>query len=26
MDEKTRQVTLTERGLVLVEELLSESG
>ncbi|ECY5963433.1 hypothetical protein AVD61_24510, partial [Salmonella enterica subsp. enterica serovar Infantis] len=26
VDEKTRQVTLTERGLVLVEELLSEAG
>ncbi|MEG0278527.1 MAG: preprotein translocase subunit SecA [Morganella sp. (in: enterobacteria)] len=26
VDEKSRQVTLTERGLVLVEELLSEAG
>ena len=26
VDEKSRQVTLTERGLVLIEQLLSEAG
>lgn len=26
VDEKSRQVTLTERGLVLIEQLLTEAG
>ncbi len=26
MDEKARQVNLTERGLILIEELLVEAG